>query len=603
MTMTPETHVPVSTPAVPRFWQHAAVALLFCALTALMVPGVVRDPFGVVIGWEGDNTFYVRQFWWMKRALIDLHTSPFFDPSTYYPAGYATANGELVPAVTLPGIPLTMFGGPVFAYNVSLLLTFVLTGFGTYLWVRELTGSLSGGIVAGIIAAFLPYRFAHLVGHLPMVSTHWVPFTLLAFERFFKRRRAWPAMTLGLCFALVALSSWYYAYAIGLMLPCYALVRSRPWRQHWDRAWWRGLLVASVTAALMMLPFVVHYIQLRSEGGLTRDIGMMEMWSINFYDFFLPNRLNPMFAGFVLHWFPQQGAQWVERGVSLGYTAIALALVAWVARRRHPAMAALLAVWIASFAIALGPTFHIGDRQLLIPMPLPVTALVAKTVGLIGSMAQVKNEILNRQALAIPMPAMFMFLFVPLTSGMRVMSRFGMWTGLMTAALAGWGTALVLQRLTRRFGHRRLVSIVVVVALGGLVLSESESRIQTTGLRPRAVDVWLAQQAQPGAVAELPLESGFMPIQDYYKTIHQRPTIFGPVGDSFYPPMFEPRRAALADFPSDSSVATLSGWGVRYVLFTPSIIAGWPALKEKVDAQAGLRFDREIDGVLVYLVH
>ncbi|MCX6546033.1 MAG: hypothetical protein NTV05_16680 [Acidobacteria bacterium] len=583
-------------------WQHAAVALLFCALTALMVPSLVSDPFGVVIGWPGDNTFYIRQFWWMKRALVDLHTSPFFDPSTYYPAGHATANGELVPAVTLPGIPLTMMGGAVFAYNISLLVTFAMTGFGTYLWVLELTGSLPGGIVAGIVAAFLPYRFAHVLGHLPMVSTHWVPLTLLAFERFFKRRLVWPAILLGSSFALVALSSWYYAYAIGLMLPIYALVRSRPWRKNWDAAWWRGLAVAAATAAMLLLPFVVPYLRLRAGGGLTRGIGEMESWSLNFYDFLLPNRLNPAFAGFVLHWFPQQAAQWVERGVSLGYTAIALALVAWAARRRHPAMAALLAVWIASFAIALGPTFHTGDRQWLIPVPLPVTALVAKAFGSFGSMAQIKDEILARQALAIPMPAMFLFLFVPMTSGMRVMSRFGMWTGLMTAGLAGWGTALVLQRLHQRFGHRPVITVIVVAVLGGLVLSESQSRIPTMALRPRGVDVWLAQQAQPGAVAELPLESAFLPIQDYYKTIHQRPTIFGPVGDSFFPPLFEPRKAALADFPSDPSVAALRSWGVRYVLFTPSIIGGWATLKQKVDAQPGLSFDREIDGVLVYLI-
>ena len=36
-------------------------------------------------------------------------------------------------ATTVPAIPITMLWGPVVAYNVTLLFTFVMTGFGTYI--------------------------------------------------------------------------------------------------------------------------------------------------------------------------------------------------------------------------------------------------------------------------------------------------------------------------------------------------------------------------------------------------------------------------------------------------------------------------------------
>ncbi len=583
-----------------REWaRHLGALTLFTLLTAVMAFPLVRDPVTSTAGGEGDNAFCIRQFWWMKHAIVDLGISPFRDPTTYYPVGHAVTNGELFPATTFPAIPITMLWGPVVAYNVTLLLTFVLTGFGTYLWTNRLTGSTGGAIVAGIVAAFLPYRFAHVHGHLHMVSTHWVPFAFLAFDRFLDRKSAARAAVFGVCAAMVALSSWYYAYAAGLMLPLYALVRSRPWREHWTGAWWRGLAIAAMTAAVLVLPFLMPYLQLRSRGGLTRGIVEMEFWSINFYDFMLPNLLNPLWRGFVERWFPVEAAQWVERGMSLGYTALTLSLVAVALGRRHRAMPALFVVAAVSFAIALGPTLHSGDRQILLPVPLPMVALAAKALSWFPSLEPVRAQILAQQTLPIPMPSMFLFVFVPMTTGMRVMARFGVWTGLMTAVLAGWGVSMILNRLRER---GRWLPAAAVTALAALVLLESYSQVAVMPLRPRAVDVWLSQQP-PVTVVELPLEQASRPLQDYYKTVHGQRTVFGPIGDGFMPPILKRRRAALADFPSEASVAAMRAWGVNFVLLTPSEIPDWPAFRERVSATPGLRLHHELDGVQVWAVH
>lgn len=226
-----------------------------------------------------------------------------------------------------------------------------------------------------------------------MVSTHWVPFAFLAFDRFLDRKTASRAMTFGWCVAMVVLSSWYYAYAAGLMLPLYALVRSRPWREHWTGEWWRGVYSATITAGVLVLPFLIPYLKLRSRGGLTRGIGEMEFWSINFYDFLLPNLLNPQWGGFVERWFPVEAAEWVERGVSLGYTALTLSLVAVALGRRHRAMPAVFVVAAVSFAIALGPTLHSGDRQVLLPAPLLVARLAAKALSWFPSLEPVRDQI------------------------------------------------------------------------------------------------------------------------------------------------------------------------------------------------------------------
>jgi hypothetical protein len=507
----------------------------------------------------------------------------------------------MFPATTFLGIPLTVLWGPVVAYNLTLLLTFAMTGFGTYLWIRWLTGSTASGIVAGVVAAFLPFRFAHLPGHLSIISTHWVPLMLYAFERFLDRKRLVWGVALGFCTAMVALSSWYYAYAVALMLPLYALVRSRPWREHWTMDWWRGVAGAVAAAAVLVLPFLIPYLQVRSQGGLTRSIMEMESWSINFYDFFLPNAFNPAWSAFMLRWFPQEATQWVERGVTVGYTALGLALVAYAARHRHRAMNGMLAVWVVSYAIALGPTLHGWDGPLFVPAPPLFITLASNVLALSPSLARTQYVLLTYESFAIPLPSLFLFAFVPMTNGMRVMARFGMWTGMMTAGLAGWGTYVLIEMLRRRRpGGPRLISVVVATLLCGLVLAESRSEIMTMPLVPRAVDLWLAQQPPNAAVIDLPLDQTLRLIQNYYKTVHQHPTAFGPIGDAFSPPIFDARKAALADFPSASSVAALREWQVRYVLLTPSQIPGWTAFKQKVDAVPALKFDREIGGVQVY---
>ena len=56
----------------------------------------------------------------------------------------------------------------------------MLAGYATYLLVRHLTGMRAAAFVAGLIFAFCPYHFAHLLGQLNLVSLQWIPFYVLA---------------------------------------------------------------------------------------------------------------------------------------------------------------------------------------------------------------------------------------------------------------------------------------------------------------------------------------------------------------------------------------------------------------------------------------
>ena len=91
-------------------------------------------------------------------------------------------------------------GNPVLSHNALLLLTFVLSGYGMWLLVRELTGRSSAGFVAGMAFAFSFYRMDHLP-HITLLSAEWMPFILLA------------------AYKLYRTGGWHWAALLGWLLP------------------------------------------------------------------------------------------------------------------------------------------------------------------------------------------------------------------------------------------------------------------------------------------------------------------------------------------------------------------------------------------------
>src|SRR5204862_3816425 len=102
----------------------------------------------------------------------------------------------------------------------------------------------------------------------------------------------------------------------------------------------------------------------------------------------------------------------------------------------------------------------------------------------------------------IPLPALFMYKFVPLTSSMRVMARFAIWTAFMTAALAGFGLIALTGWAERRWGPPARGAVPVLAV--SLVVFESLAAVAVMPLGPRAVDTWLAKQPNNMVIVELP---------------------------------------------------------------------------------------------------
>jgi len=583
----------------PRWLQRHGLALAVIALPPfLWLWPVVSDPFHTIIGWPGDNLYYVRQFWWAKHALLVRHISPFFDPWSYAPLGYSLTRGELSPANTLPGMPLVAIAGPVFTYNLAVLMSFLLTAIGVYGWAYRLSASRAGAVVAAIIASMPAFRLAHATGHLPTAATQGFALALWSFEEMLhapedRGRRRW-ALALGGSVALAALSSWYYAFAAAVMLPIYGVLRMRAHADYWRSGpWWKAVGLAALVAGLLVLPFAIPYVRASLDGGLRRTFAETESWSLNAYDFFIPNVAQPWWTAAMAARFPWQSSGWAERAVSLGYVATALALLALIRcwRASSHAVSALVKFGLVSAAFALGPLLYWGDHRVLLDTPHIVRKTLDWFLYRIEPASPLREQFWTARLGPVPLPALLLML-LPGASGMRSFARFAYWTVLSVAALSAFSIRWLIER-----GGRG--APIAVALLACAVVVESWSARTISRLEPRPIDHWIAEQPADEVVVELPLEYALSNMQDYYVTIQQHSTVLGPRNDSYSPPALYERAAVMSNLPEDASMRALREWGATLLIVHLDAVADRSAWEAAL-GRAGARFAASFGEVTAY---
>ncbi len=169
---------------------------------------------------EGDVVCFLWGFWWVKTALLDLHTTPLYTYYQAYPKGYSLLFTPLSLFNCVLSIPLQQFCSLITIYNIYLIAILTLTAFFTFLLVRELEGSVYGAFLAGCIFSFSPFHFAQLY-HLHIFSTHWIPLTLWLFIRMLKTKQRRYAIFTALAFLANLFTSWYHLVSLSFLLALY----------------------------------------------------------------------------------------------------------------------------------------------------------------------------------------------------------------------------------------------------------------------------------------------------------------------------------------------------------------------------------------------
>ncbi len=457
-----------SVSGLKRYTHHIIALVGYLVLTLIMTFPLVTE-FTTAIpgdGFDGWQNYW--NLWWVKKALLDLGTNPFFCDYVYYPTGASLYFHTLNIFNGLLTVPVQALFGWTVAYNFVVVFSFVVGGYGTYLLVYQLgAGSASPSLrgrlaafVAGLVFTFSPYHFAHLLGHMQLISLEWLPFCVLFIAKALdsvinhkarptvglKRMRGWLAYSwpAAVFLVLTFLCEWgYYVMYLALFTLLYTGYVILKGRRIWEPVARTGLiwLLFIVLVSPILAPMAVEAI--KTTEYLTPAFAQSLALSADLLAFFTPNEMHPLWGNWARARSERFTTTTSERMAFAGYTSLVLgALALWKRRQRAGFWALSLLVF---FLLALGPVLHVGGQA--------VTVLGA----------------------TVPLPYIVLYRLLPFVRLSRSISRFDVMVMLSLAVLVGsgvgWLTGWVARCLDGRRGGR-LGGWVIGGVAGGLICFE-----------------------------------------------------------------------------------------------------------------------------------
>ena len=143
---------------------------VYGAATAVLGRDVWRRLDTSIIG-PGDfvNFYYAWSLWEFRAALLSGRL-PGFTHDVYGQAASGVPIFAEGFADHVAAVPLQSFLTPLGAYDVTVLLGFVLAALAMHLLASEFTRSWTACVVAGLVFSFSTYHLARALGHLGLAT-------------------------------------------------------------------------------------------------------------------------------------------------------------------------------------------------------------------------------------------------------------------------------------------------------------------------------------------------------------------------------------------------------------------------------------------------
>lgn len=360
-------------------------ALLYLGVGLLLAAPALRDPTRWALGHPETDTYnHLWGYWHVAGQLVEGR-SPFEVPGLAWPRGGQLYFIDLFGA--LATLPANLLLGPVFAYNLWIVLNVALAGLGAFLLARRLDHPVPAALFAGLAYATTPHLLGQLYDGISETATiGWLPLAVLTALAWRDDPRPRTGALAGLALGAATLASFYYGLFAGLFVGAILLARAVERPRLWLRplAWRSALAFLGALALLAGPALLVFRATLTAPDALvTREEGFVALTltghnMVDLLSFFRPGRV----------YSPDLRALFDEALIVVvyaGWTLLLAAGAALIRARRRPAELAALRPWLAgallSFALALGPYLYVagsyaslpGDR----PLPLPFLALMS----------------------------------------------------------------------------------------------------------------------------------------------------------------------------------------------------------------------------------
>ena len=440
---------------------HPAVVAAASAIASLLLLKRHVTPLGGIVEPGGDYGLMVWNLWIVDRALSH-GDNPYFTSLIYHPLGARLVKHTLV----LGYWPVTLLtrllsGGdplyPLYAYRLSILLSFTLALALSYALLRRLAFPRAAACLPALAYAFCDFNLLH-VPHLNHLSAAFLlPLAGWTLVRLFERPRTSRAivaafvLAAGVYFTELVVFIWMAAgLALGLAA---ALPSTRAEvRRVATLLGARGVVAGLLAFALVLAPFAVNW---ALDSGKAPNPRQASNWSANLAAFVVPRPdTTPLYGGAFAGWSAAVSKGIGGQEVFLGFPLLALAVIGVARRPRGWTLVAAVAA--AFFAVlSLGPVLKVGGTNTGWPMPY---ALLMKVPPFDMGRTPVRCVLLTVFGLTFPAAVGLTWL-----AG-RVRARWGAAAGhAIVLALLGWTAAEVYSPgpVTRPYA--------VPAALAGLV--------------------------------------------------------------------------------------------------------------------------------------
>jgi hypothetical protein len=469
-----------------------------------------------------DNGDYSLNAWTMAWVAHQAPRDPLhlFDANIFHPERRTLAYSEhLVPQSVIAAPVLWAGGSAVLAYNLTLLAGFVLSGWAMTLVVARWTSDWTAGLIAGSLLAFN----THTLTRLPQIQAlhnQFLPFALLALDQAIAGGNWRASVRAGVFSALQGLTSGYTLVFTMFGMAAATFVRIREW---WPRRV-PQVVAAALVAALILAPFLVPYWLNWRERGLSRSLDRAGRYAAHWIDY--ATTAGRLHLKTPLKWGYETDRERREK-LFPGVTATVLALV----------------------ALATGLAWR--DRRARMCLALGVTGLVLS----FGPRTPLYE---------------WLYAYVPLLQGVRIIARFGWLVLVAVAVLAGFGLAWLRRRFEARWAGRRRALEALTAAL--LLFVHAEALQAPFEYHPfdgisRVYEV-VAELPDNTVLAEfpfydLPLFHGNATYM-LSSTVHWKPMLNGYSG--FAPDSYRRMGPMLRAFPSTGTIDALRAAGVTDVV-------------------------------------
>lgn len=333
------------------------VLLLFILLITVAARNVVTDLNGVIIG--DDNDVYINPWadWWTSKAISDPDISLWQTDIMYYPIGADLVYHSFSHLNTAVSLTLRAFIGTLPAYNITILINYVLAGLSMFHLGRYMTGSSVAGILAGIVFAFNShslYQSAHPV----LVSIWCFPWTTLFFIRAVRENNIKLALYAAVFVFLGAATS--TVLVILMIFWMGFLVLYIFFSKQFPRPNWQIILVFGLVSGLLILPTVFPLLK-DAIGNSNSNFVIDSKNSIR----------TDMGSFMVPHWY-----FWLVRGLYLGIMPFFLMMLAFGRQRQQANLWFLLVIIAYLFAIGPEPTLFNTPLSVVLPWTLPIAPIL-----------------------------------------------------------------------------------------------------------------------------------------------------------------------------------------------------------------------------------